>query len=170
VTSRRIARAREPGSPDAAYTRALRLLGVRSRGRVELARELERRGFEPSAAREALDRLEAQGWLQDLAAARALVRARGARYGRVRIGRELAARGFSKETAIRALEELDGERESASLAAAARRLWKQAAGLPPRERRARVRRALLARGFAPDAISAMISGSHEVDGGSGEVS
>ncbi len=169
MTSRRIVRAREPGSAEAAYARALRLLGVRSRGRVELLRELERRGFVAAAAQEALDRLESQGWLQDLEAARAVVRARATRYGRVRIGRELAARGFSRETASRALDELDGGRESEALAAAAKRLWKQTAGLPRRERDARVRRALIARGFAADAISAMISDSHEVDGSSGEV-
>jgi SOS response regulatory protein OraA/RecX len=153
----------------AAYTRGLRLLAVRSRGRVELGRELTRRGFEASAADGAVRRLEAEGWLKDLDAARALARVRGARYGRARVARELFARGFSPDTAARALEELDGGREEDTLARAFRRLWKSSARYPLRERRQRVRRALRQRGFAPDAISAMIHGRDEIDRSSGEI-
>ncbi|MGH9369836.1 MAG: regulatory protein RecX [Thermoanaerobaculia bacterium] len=145
------------------------MLGIRSRGREELRRDLERRGFAPSAARRALDRLEAEGWLQDLAAARALVRAMGARYGRRRIARELAARGFSEETSSGALKELEGGREEETLARAFRRLWKSAAGLPLSRRRQRVWRSLLQRGFTPEAISEIIGGSDEIDGSSGEI-
>jgi regulatory protein len=144
------------------------LLGVRSRGREELRRELERRGFSAASAERALDRLEAEGWLQDLAAARSLARARGARYGRLRIARELVARGFAKETVERPLAEETG-REGEALASAFRRLWKSSAGLPAPRRRQRVRAALLRRGFPPEAISAMIRSSHEVDGSSGEI-
>ena len=152
----------------AAYARGLRLLALRSRGRAELERDLERRGFAAAAARSAVDRLEAERWLDDLAAARALVRARAPRYGRQRIARELAARGFSEETAERALGEAR-EKEGASLSRMAARLWKSAANLPPPERRRRVRAARLRRGFRADAISAMIRNSHEIDGSSGEV-
>ena len=169
MTSRRIRRAPEPDSPEAAHARGLKLLAVRSRGREELRRDLERRGFASAAAREAVRRLESEGWLQDLAAAQALVRARAGRYGRARVARELAARGFEPDTAARALAELPDAREREALAKAFRRLWKSAAGRPLTLRRERVRRALLARGFAPDAISAMIRGSHEVDAGSGEI-
>ncbi len=142
---------------------------MRSRGNEELRRDLERRGFTSSSTRGALARLEAEGWLDDRAAARSLVRARGARYGRRRIARELSARGFSEETADRALEELEDGLENGTLARAFARFWKAAAGLPPRERQQRVRRSLLQRGFAPDAISAMIRDSHEIDGSSGEI-
>jgi SOS response regulatory protein OraA/RecX len=152
----------------AAHARGLRLLGVRSRGREELRRDLERRGFSSAAAGGALDRLETEGWLQDLAAACALARSKGARYGRLRIARELAARGFSKETAERALEAEAG-REEEALAGVFRRLWKSSAGLPPLRRRRRVRAALLRRGFASQAISEIIGGSNEIDGSSGEI-
>ena len=130
--------------------------------------DLERRGFTAAAARSAVGRLEAERWLDDLAAARAVVRARGQKYGRARIARELSARGFSDEVAGSALGD-GAEREAEALARAFRRLWRSAAGLPLPRRRQRVRAALSRRGFAPDAISAMIRGSHEVDGGSGEI-
>jgi SOS response regulatory protein OraA/RecX len=154
VSPRRISRAKEPDSADAAYTRGLRLLAIRSRGREELRRDLAGRGFSAEAASRAVERLVEQGWLREEEAARALVRARGGRYGRRRIAREL-----------------DAGVESAALARAYRRLWKSAVKLPPPERRRRVRRALVARGFAPEAISAMIRGSHgrDVEGDSGEV-
>lgn len=166
----RIRRIQEPDSPEAAYGRGLKLLGVRSRGREELRRDLERRGFVAAAARAAVQRLEGEGWLQDLAAAQALVRAKATRYGRARVARELSARGFGAETARRALAELPDAREGEALLRAFRRLWKSAGGRPLTQRRQRVRRALLARGFAPDAISAMIRGSHEVAAGSDEIS
>ncbi|HEY7112095.1 MAG TPA: RecX family transcriptional regulator [Thermoanaerobaculia bacterium] len=168
---RRIARAKEPDSAAAAYARGLRLLSIRSRGREELRRELTRRGFSAGAAGRALERLVAEGWLREDEAASALVRSRRGRYGRRRIARELEARGFGAETASRALEELSAGREDAALAHAFERLWKSSSRLPLPERRSRVRRALTARGFAPEAISAMIRGSHgrDVEGDPGEV-
>ena len=169
MTSRRIRKTPEPDSAEAAYARGTRLLAIRPRGRAELSRDLERRGFGAATVRSALDRLEKGGWLVEISAATSLVRARAGRYGRTRIARELASRGFSAETAARALEELDAGRESESLARAFARAWKSAAKLPLRERRARVRRALVLRGFAPEAISAMIHGSDEIDRGPGEI-
>jgi len=162
--TRRPSPAADPESVEAAFARGTRLLAIRPRGRAELARDLERRGFRASAVAAAVEKLEAAGWLEDLSAARSLVRTRADRYGRGRIGRELAARGFDSETAARALEEIDAEREAQSLERAFSRAWKRAEALPLPERRARVRRSLLARGFAAEEISAMIRGSDEIDG------
>jgi regulatory protein len=153
-----------PGTDDAgsAYTRALRLLTVRSRGREELRRALIERGFAAAAASQALDRLESQGWLDDLGAARALVRSRSQRYGRVRIARELAARGFSKEIIESALSQA-GSREEKALAGAFAKLWTASSGLPAEKRRRKVWTALLRRGFEAGAISAMIKSSGSND-------
>ncbi len=140
---------------------ALRLLTVRSRGREDLARTLARRGFERDAIRDALDRLAREGWLDDLAAARSLVRARAGRYGSARIARELSVLGFSKETTAAALSEGDPEAEQTALARAFHGLWKRAAGLEAGARRRRVRNALSRKGFASDAISAMMKGSDD---------
>jgi regulatory protein len=170
LTPQRRSRTVEPDSAEAAFARGTRLLAIRPRGRAELARDLERRGFRGSAVAAAVEKLEAAGWLEDLAAARSLVRTRADRYGRGRIGRELAARGFDAETAARALEEMDAAHEAQSLERAFSRAWKRAGAVPLPERRARVRRSLLAKGFAAEAISAMIRGSNEIDRGPGEVS
>ena len=136
---------------------------MRSRGRAELARDLERKGFERGAVAEALDRLLRERWMDDAAAARSLVRAKGARYGRRRLELELAARGFSAETAAEALASLDAGTEEATLRRAFEKAWRQARELPARERRARVARTLARKGFAPHAVSAMMRDSHEID-------
>lgn len=147
----------------AAYERALRLLTVRNRGRQELARDLERRGFRPGAIREALDGLERKGWLDELDAARSVVRVKGERYGRARLLRELASRGFSETTIDAALLDHTAEEEEKNLARAFARLWKSSTGLERQRRRGRVFRALLRRGFSPDRISAIMKGADEID-------
>jgi len=156
-------RTSQPDSVAAAYERALRLLGARARGRRELSRALEQRGFERVAVREALDRLEARGDLDDLAAARSLVRVKGPRYGRARIEQELFARGFSRETASSAIASELPEGEEKALSRALARLWKSHAGRAPAERRMKVRAALIRRGFASAAISAMMKDADEDD-------
>jgi SOS response regulatory protein OraA/RecX len=135
-------------------------LTVRARGSADLSRTLERRGFEKTAAEAAVATLVREGWLDDLAAARSLVRARGSRYGRARIAHELSALGFSKDTAAQALSGSGGAEETA-LAKALKAAWKKSAGLPSLVRRRRVRASLVRRGFAAAAISAMMKRSHE---------
>jgi regulatory protein len=134
--------------------RALALLTVRARGRAELARALERRGFDRGAVSGALTRLEREGWLDDLAAARSAVVAREGRYGRERIRRELSARGFSEETIAKALSGLEPEAEARALSRVLDRLRRSGVGLSLEKRRRRVRGALLRRGFSAAAISA----------------
>jgi len=149
--------------------RALRLLTTRARGRTELARALETRGFERPAVDEALRRLARERWLDDLVAARSAVRSRASRYGRDRIRRELSARGFSPETIERALAEVRRGEEKQALAVIQRRLWKLHARLPREKRRRRVWMGLLRRGFAAEDVSEIMKGSDEVDGSSGEI-
>jgi len=162
VASRRTKAPSDPGSEKAARAVALRLLTVRARGAADLSRTLERRGFERTAAENAVGRLVAEGWLDDLAAARSVVRSRGARYGRARIAQELSALGFSKETAAQALSGA-GDAEETALARAFKSAWKKSAGLSPLVRKRRVRASLVRRGFASAAISAMMKMSHEED-------
>ena len=85
---------------------------------------------------------------------------RRARYGKARIARELAALGFSKETASEALGgDAGSQAERRALARAFEAAWKKSDGLLPAARKRRVRAALLRRGFASEAISAMMRGS-----------
>ena len=128
-----------------------------------MLRGLEERGFGKDAASKAADRLESEGWLDDLAAARSTVRVRAARYGRARLERDLQARGFGRETIAAALEAELPEREGPALARAFERSWAQHRKLPLPDRKRKVLDALFRRGFAPGAISAIMRSSHEID-------
>ncbi len=122
------------------------------------------RGFTPDAAADALARLDRQGLLDDLAAARSAVRLRGARYGRARVERELKVRGFTRETMAAAFEAEGGaDREGEVLARLFRKLWKTRADLAPAQRRRRVFEALVRRGFPAEKISEIIRGWYEID-------
>ena len=136
---------------------------------MELSRALEARGYARAAVTGALERLAREGWLDDLAAARAAARSRARRYGRGRIERELSARGFSRETIAEVLQERGAAEESETLAGVFHRLERAYARLPIEKRRLKIRSALLRRGFAADEVSEIMKGSDEVDRGSGEI-
>jgi regulatory protein len=136
---------------------------VRARGGEELARDLEKRGFSKALARGVIERLSRQGLLDDLGAARSVVRAKSGRYGRVRIERELSARGFSAETIAAALAEADTSGEEKALDRAFAKLWASSAGTQRQRRRQRVWSALVRRGFAASRVSEIMKGSHDDD-------
>ncbi len=137
---------------------------MRPRGARELENGLLKRGFTPEAVAGALERLERQGLLDDLAAARSAVRVRGARYGRARVERELKARGLSKETIAAAFEAEGGAgREDQALRRAFAKLWRARANLAPVLRRRRVFDALTRRGFPAERISEIIRSWYEID-------
>jgi len=70
-----------------------RLLAVTDRSRVELQRRLERRGYAPETAIEAVDRLQARGWVDDKRLAEDLARRRLSHgYGRRRVVADLVSR------------------------------------------------------------------------------
>jgi regulatory protein len=163
VRSRKPKTPADPASPAGIRSAALRLLGVRARGSNDLARTLERRGYERAAVEEALGRLAVEGWLDDLAAARSIVKSRVGRYGKARIARELSVLGFSKEVSAAALVDAAGAAEAKALSAAFQKLWRRSEGIDPAARRRRVAGALSRKGFAAEAISAMMQGSHEED-------
>jgi regulatory protein len=152
-----------PDSVGAARDRALRLLAIRPRSCRELTRALTDRGFAKETARAAAARLAQEGWLDDLSAAKSLVRVKGARYGRSRLARELSARGFSSETAAAALASEAPGREEGALSRAFERLWRTHKALPLLARRKKVRAALARRGFSGAAISEKIREAHESD-------
>jgi SOS response regulatory protein OraA/RecX len=114
------------------------------------------RGYEREAVARALGRLEAEGLLDDLGAARSAVRIRGDRYGARRLERELRARGFSRETVEHALSEREPEAEETALVRALERVWKRSARLPEVVRRKRAVDSLARRGFSAAKVSEMI--------------
>jgi SOS response regulatory protein OraA/RecX len=114
----------------------------------------------------ALARLEEEGWLDELGAARSAVRLRGDRYGARRIERELRSRGFAREIVEAALAERDPDQEERSLARALEKVWKSNAHLPAPARRRRATDSLARRGFSAEKVSEMIDRlSHEVERG-----
>ena len=156
--SRRPRKPTQPDSVEQARLKGLRLLTIRSRGRNELIRSLEEKGFSAAAARGAASRLEREGWLDDAAAARAFARARMARYGRARIQSELAARGFLEESIASALAEAGDEEEEKALSRLFARIQRATAGLDRDKRRLRIWKSLTRRGFAASSISAKMKG------------
>jgi regulatory protein len=102
--------------------------------------------------------------VDDVGAARSIVRGRGARYGKARIERELKTRGFARDAIAAALAQEDaGEREDEALRRAFDRLWKARSHLAPPLRRRRVFDALTRRGFSPERISDIIKSRHAID-------
>ena len=89
---------------EAAHHVAIRLLAHRPRAVNEMLRQLRHRGHNPSAAAEAVGRLEANGLLDDLEFARHFTRIRtGTGHGPARLISDLLQRGVEKRLAERAV-------------------------------------------------------------------
>jgi regulatory protein len=132
------------------YDRACELLAQRPHFRRELAAKLERRGHAAAEIEPALDRLERQGYLDELQAARSLVAARQARggLGRERLRAELTRRGAAPAAMAAVLAELPDDDLPAARAAAAR--WR---GRTPEA----LARHLARKGFSRRAIFAVLN-------------
>jgi|SRR6185369_9483382 len=142
---------------------ALRALERTRRTRRELERRLKERGIDAVAAREALNRLERVGLIDDLEYARAFLREKlGRRAVGARLLRgQLVARGVSGAMADQVMAELASaedagvsnrtELERAQRAAA--QFVRRYARLDPRTRRQRLSAALVRRGFDYDTVS-----------------
>lgn len=110
-----------------ARTAALSLLSFRARSRRELADRLRRKEFPAAAVERCLDDLEAAGWIDDPAFARALVRdrLRLRPRGPGRMTQELRSKGVSEEVARDAVRAVfdDEEVSVAELALEVARGW-----------------------------------------------
>lgn len=131
------------------HDKALDLLARRPHFRAELAAKLAQRGYEPEEIEATLDRLAAQGFLDDLEAARQFTAGRLARgpLGRRRLASELGRRGAPEEATRSALDELTDEDDRESAREAARR-WLRGRRADP----AALARHLERRGFSQRAI------------------
>ncbi|HAW11177.1 MAG: regulatory protein RecX [Candidatus Dormibacteria bacterium] len=137
----------DPDDREAAAAMAQRLLAITDRSRVELQRRLERRGYTPSTAAEAVDRLAARGWVDDARLAEDLARRRSSHgYGRRRVLADLVARGVDPETVSRTAAELPASQGEA-VRIAAERLRHRRDGPPAPDEVRRLAAALQRRGF-----------------------
>lgn len=143
------------------YDRALALLAFRARSSAELARALGRKGEERRHVERAIEKLTAQGLLDDAHFAQAFARARlvGAGHSRRRIQGELARRGVAREVGERAIETVLEEEEidqHAVVEEVARRRLRALASLEPGVRRRRLHGFLARRGYDLDVIRAVM--------------
>jgi regulatory protein len=155
---RRIPRSRASGSSDPpdAFTAALVLLGQRELSEAQLRTRLARRGCDPDAIDQALDRLKRDRTLDDGRVARAAARLEAGvrRRGPARVRQRLQAMGLApdliQQAVAEAFEEVD---ESALLdAALERRLRGRALADLDDKGRARLVRGLVGQGFALGAV------------------
>jgi regulatory protein len=116
---------------------ACRYIDARERTVAEVEAKLARSGFEPARVRDAIDQLQALGYLDDARYTRLFVEDKRLLegWGSERIGRELARHGVERDLIESALDD-DGELSELERAIAlVQRRWDH----PPRDRRERER-------------------------------
>ncbi len=136
---------------EGAYHVAMKLLAARARSVQEMLRRLRDRGHNPSAAAEAVARLEAKGLLNDREYARNFVRVRsGKGHGASRLITDLLARGVDKRLAEQAVFEILEAEEIDPIEQARALVEKRAlqlGDLPPVKKRRRLLAYLGRRGY-----------------------
>lgn len=137
---------------EGAYRVSVRMLGARPRAVNELLWKLRERGHNPSAAAEAVGRLEDQGLLDDARFAEHFVRVRSDKgHGPGRLIADLLARGVDRRVAERAVDgvlDSEGVDQLAQARALARKRAHQLRDQPRTAKRRRVLAYLRRRGFA----------------------
>ncbi|HAC44557.1 MAG TPA: hypothetical protein DCF65_00670 [Chloroflexi bacterium] len=147
MPQRTFSRHRPPPS-DSALDAGLRLLARRAHSRVELLLKLTRRGYESTAIRTALRRLEELGHLDDQAFARSFVRRRGSVRGPRALSAELAARGVDRAQVDTAVAEFGEDEQLAAATQIAERLYARMPSPGYREILDKVGAKLVRRGFS----------------------
>lgn len=140
---------------------ALTLLSYRSRSRSELRQRLFRKGFPTEIVDPCLDRLEANGLLDDESFARAFVdeRLRNRPRGPYALRTELIRRGIDSDLAERVVQEaLAGNSESElELARRAFQKFRRSRGEDPIRTRRRLAAYLARRGFSASVVAEFLS-------------
>jgi regulatory protein len=139
-------------SRDAAHAAALRLLTSQARTRVELARRLADRGYEPAAVAGALERLERVGLVDDAALAAAVAERRAEQgLDAPAIALELRDRGVDPDlAAAAAAAAVPADERSARCRQVAEARLAQLAGLDRATTLRRLAGYLARRGYPPE--------------------
>jgi regulatory protein len=135
--------------------RALRLLGAREHSRAELERKLASFEEEPGSLAQALDVLQAKGFINEQRVLESVLHRRSAKLGTARIRQELLGKGLAPDAVREAIEQLRAtEVERAS------EIWRKKFGEPPANaaERGKQIRFLASRGFGGDTIRRVVSG------------
>lgn len=143
-----------------ARARAMAYLARKARTTQEVARKLRSQGFAEEVIEGVTDRLQAMGYLDDPAYARAFARGRLANrgYGPARIRADLRRRGIPEALAASVLDDLFAEEDLYAQAhAQAEKRWARLAREPdPRKRRKKLYDFLLRRGFTTDTVRRVV--------------
>jgi regulatory protein len=157
------------------YDRALNMLAFRARSSAELARSLVRKGEEKEHVAWAVERLQANGLLDDAAFAQSFTRAKvlGAQQSRRRVQQDLSRKGVARsvsDAAIDTVFEEEGVDQREIVEEAARKKLRSLRGLEPPVRRRRLYAFLARRGYdsddiraAMDAVGAALSGAEDAE-------
>jgi regulatory protein len=140
--------------------RALRLLSTREHSRLELERKL--RGFEtePGTLAQALDELQAKGFISEQRVAESVLHRRAGKLGAARLRQELQDKGLAPELVAQALDGLRGSEFERAQAVWSKKFG--AAPVSPAER-AKQARFLMTRGFAGEVVRRVLSAAGAPD-------
>lgn len=138
--------------------RALRLLSGREHSRAELEKKLRAHEESPGELAQALDELQAKGFINEQRVVESVIHRRAARLGAGRVKQELQAKGISAEAvaeAVQALRSTELQR--------AREVWRKKFGEPAPDAagRAKQMRFLASRGFGAEAICRVVGGDED---------
>jgi len=138
--------------------RALRLLSQREHSRQELERKLQAFEESPGELAQALDFLQAKGFINEQRVVESVVNRRSNKLGASRVRQELQAKGLPAEAIAEAVQDL----RSTELERA-REVWRKKFGTPPADAAARAKqiRFLVSRGFAPDVVRRVVAGADD---------
>ena len=135
-----------------ARTIAFRRLEAAPRTRVELERDLARRGVPDEVAAEVLDRFERVGLINDTEYARMWVESRhaGRGLGRRALAQELRRRGVDDDTIAEAIDRVDDDSELAAARALVAKRLPALAGDDPARRTRKLAGMLARRGYGSE--------------------
>jgi len=129
--------------------RALRLLSQREHSRSELERKLQSYEEAPGTLAQALDDLQARGFISEQRVAESVLHRRASRLGAARLRQELQEKGLASELINQTLAGLQDTELTR-----AREVWRRKFDTVPAtsQERARQTRFLLARGFSGEVV------------------
>lgn len=138
--------------------RALRLLSGREHSRAELERKLKSFETEPGTLGQALDELQAKGFISEQRVIESVLNRRAAKLGTARIRQELQGKGLDPQAVSAALTSLQTSERARALD-----VWRKKFGAPPQNAQAAAKqmRFLAARGFGAEIIRRVVSNRDE---------
>lgn len=142
-----------------AYHDALRLLSSRLRSEHEISARLIQKGFGAEIAKDVVERLKSEGYLNDTLFAEMLTRQRleSQKKGRHWIKQELKQKGLSKEKITQAMEQVDEETEYEMALALASKRYKAELARDPLKAGRKLAGFLQRRGYPGHVVSRVLS-------------